>query len=100
MYISLTQNLAMFFCAFLKEHGALMEKQVGREEIIVSAFLESSPDTCLQASHEPLLKSLHYLLLISEVDDTEISKICLEYWNALAADLYRSHLELKNRMMF
>ena len=58
----------MFFCAFLKEHGALMEKQ---------------------ASHEPLLKSLHYLLLISEVDDTEISKICLEYWNALAADLYR-----------
>ena len=62
------QNLAMFFCAFLKEHGALMEKQ---------------------ASHEPLLKSLHYLLLISEVDDVEISKICLEYWNALAADLYR-----------
>merc|ERR1719270_105189 len=58
----------MFFCAFLKEHGALMEKQ---------------------ASHEPLLKSLHYLLLISEVDDVEISKICLEYWNALAADLYR-----------
>merc|ERR1711963_1337307 len=62
------QNLAMFFCAFLKEHGALMEKQ---------------------ASHEPLLKSLHYLLLISEVDDVEISKICLDYWNALAADLYR-----------
>ena len=29
MHISLTQNLAMFFCAFLKEHGALMEKQVG-----------------------------------------------------------------------
>merc|ERR1719297_153515 len=58
----------MFLCSFLKEHGALMEKQ---------------------ASHEPLLKSLHYLLLISEVDDVEISKICLEYWNALAADLYR-----------
>ena len=54
----------------------------------------------LQASHEPLLKSLHYLLLISEVDDTEISKICLEYWNALAADLYRSDLELENRMIF
>jgi len=62
------QNLAMFFCSFLKEHGALLEKQ---------------------PSQEPLLKSLHYLLLISEVDDVEISKICLEYWNALAADLYR-----------
>merc|ERR1719429_941607 len=62
------QNLAMFLCSFLKEHGQLLEKQ---------------------QSHEPLLKSLHYLLLISEVDDVEISKICLEYWNALAADLYR-----------
>jgi len=62
------QNLAMFLCAFLKEHGQLLEKQ---------------------PNQEPLLKSLHYLLLISEVDDTEIFKICLEYWNALAADLYR-----------
>lgn len=38
--------------------------------------------------HESLLKSLHYLLLISEVDEVEIFKICLEYWNSLAADLY------------
>ena len=38
--------------------------------------------------HEGLLKSLHYLLLISEVDEVEIFKICLEYWNTLAADLY------------
>jgi len=62
------QNLALFLCTYLKEHGQLLEKQ---------------PST------EPLLKALHYLLLISEVDDTEISKICLEYWNALTADLYR-----------
>ncbi|XP_023337430.1 exportin-1 [Eurytemora carolleeae] len=62
------QNLALFFCTFLKEHGQLLEKQ---------------------GDQEPLLKALHYLLLISEVDDTEISKICLEYWNSLAADLYR-----------
>ena len=62
------QNLSMFLCSFLKEHGTLLEKQ---------------------PSQEPLLKSLHYLLLISEVDDVEIFKISLEYWNALAADLYR-----------
>ena len=43
-------------------------------------------------NQEPLHKSLHYLLLISEVDDTEIFKICLEYWNALAADLHRNRL--------
>ncbi len=36
-----------------------------------------------------LLQSLHYLILISEVEETEIFKICLEYWNTLAADLYR-----------
>ena len=34
-------------------------------------------------------QSLNYLILISEVDEVEIFKICLEYWNSLAADLYR-----------
>ena len=61
------QNLALYLCTYLKEHGSLVEKQT---------------------DHEPLLKSLHYLLLISEVEETEIFKICLEYWNSLAADLY------------
>ena len=27
--------------------------------------------------------------MISEVEETEIFKICLEYWNTLAAQLYR-----------
>ncbi|KAH7932765.1 hypothetical protein HPB49_002391 [Dermacentor silvarum] len=36
-----------------------------------------------------IYKALHYLLLISEVEEVEIFKICLEYWNALASDLYR-----------
>ena len=31
----------------------------------------------------------HYLLLISEVEETEIFKICLEYWNTLSSELYR-----------
>lgn len=33
-------------------------------------------------------QGLHYLVLISEVEDVEIFKICLECWNGLAADLY------------
>nr|CAG4635920.1 EOG090X00LI [Eubosmina coregoni] len=61
------QNLAMFLCTMLRQHGQLMEH---REKANV-------------------LKALQYLLLISEVEETEIFKICLEYWNALAADLYR-----------
>ena len=57
----------MFLCTMLRQHGQLMEH---REKANV-------------------LKALQYLLLISEVEETEIFKICLEYWNALAADLYR-----------
>ena len=34
-------------------------------------------------------QALHYMLLVSEVEETEIFKICLEYWNHLAAELYR-----------
>lgn len=37
------------------------------------------------------LQALHYLILISEVEETEIFKICLEYWNYLAGSLYREH---------
>ena len=64
------QDLALFFCVFLKEHGSLVEKQ-------------QPPQS------DGLLKALHYLLLISEVDEVEIFKICLEYWNSLCSDLYR-----------
>ncbi len=61
------QNLAMFLCTMLRQHGPLMERR----------------------DKGNVLKALQYLLLISEVEETEIFKICLEYWNALAADLYR-----------
>jgi exportin-1 len=61
------QNSAMFLCTMLRQHGPLMER----------------------GDKGNVLKALQYLLLISEVEETEIFKICLEYWNALAADLYR-----------
>nr|CAD7393395.1 unnamed protein product [Timema cristinae] len=64
------QNLAMFLCTYLKEHGTLVEKK---------QLLDT------------LMKALHYIVLISSVEDVEIFKICLEYWNGLAADLYREH---------
>lgn len=60
------QNLAMFLCTFLKEHGPIAETAV------------------------PILRNaLHYLVLISEVEEVEIFKICIEYWNTLASDLYK-----------
>lgn len=63
------QNLSLFITSFLREHGSLIEKSSRHKEI--------------------LQDSLKYLVLISEVDDDEIFKICLEYWNILTADLYR-----------
>jgi exportin-1 len=67
------QNSAMFLCTMLSQHGPLMER---RNKVNV-------------------LKALEVLLLISEVEETEIFKICLEYWNVLAADLYREMLMTK-----
>ncbi|KAF0307331.1 Exportin-1 [Amphibalanus amphitrite] len=63
------QNLSVFLSVFLREHGSLVEKK--------------APET--------LDRALTYLVLISEVDETEIFKICLEYWNVLAGDLYREN---------
>lgn len=65
------QNLAVFLCTFLKEHGTLVE----------------GPETA-----DSLKKALMYLVLISEVEDVEIFKICLEYWNSLASDLYQDSI--------
>ncbi|XP_055916894.1 exportin-1 [Eupeodes corollae] len=63
------QNLAMFLCTFLKEHGKLVE------DVKYIDYLN---------------KALLYLVMISEVEDVEIFKICLEYWNNLVEDLYNS----------
>lgn len=56
-------------------------------------FLLSPPSSLLSPS---LLSSspsqaLHYLVLISEVDEKEIFKICLEYWNHLTSELYHEN---------
>lgn len=65
------QNLALFICTFLREHGLLIEQKSDMQNT--------------------LLEALHYLVLISMVDEKEIFKICLEYWNHLAAGLYREN---------
>lgn len=61
------QNLAMFYCAFAKSHAALIDG---------GNITENLND------------AYEYLLCISEVDDKEIFKICLEYWNFWVSELY------------
>eukprot|EP00123_Amoebidium_parasiticum_P017948 comp24043_c0_seq2/m.43098 comp24043_c0_seq2/g.43098 ORF comp24043_c0_seq2/g.43098 comp24043_c0_seq2/m.43098 type:complete len:1076 (-) comp24043_c0_seq2:246-3473(-) len=60
--------LSLFFTGFLKEHAQLLETT--------------------EEAQAGLLQGLEYLVQISDVDETEIFKICLEYWNSLAEGLY------------
>lgn len=102
------QNLSLFLCTFLKEHGQLIEKRLNLRETLMevrerentgesggNAYYKLNKNCLMNIyihSHiVPLVlfQALHYMLLVSEVEETEIFKICLEYWNHLAAELYR-----------
>eukprot|EP00698_Gefionella_okellyi_P014806 TRINITY_DN4120_c0_g1_i1.p1 TRINITY_DN4120_c0_g1~~TRINITY_DN4120_c0_g1_i1.p1 ORF type:complete len:1054 (-),score=265.94 TRINITY_DN4120_c0_g1_i1:42-3203(-) len=60
-------NLSLFFGSFFKHHLRLIE----------------APE------HQPVnLEGQKYLVQIALVDDVEVFKVCLEYFNYLASDLY------------
>ncbi|KAJ2814729.1 Karyopherin transporter, partial [Coemansia furcata] len=61
------QNVAMFLTSFLTSHLRLVESAATRETVI--------------QAHQ-------YLLRISQVDEREMFKVCLEYWNVLVKGLY------------
>ncbi|KAG5376706.1 hypothetical protein IGI04_041302 [Brassica rapa subsp. trilocularis] len=65
------QNLALFFTSFFKFHIRV---------------LESTPEFVTL-----LLAGLEYLINISYVDDTEVFKVCLDYWNLLVSELFDAH---------
>uniref|UniRef100_A0A1J3JN78 Exportin-1 n=1 Tax=Noccaea caerulescens TaxID=107243 RepID=A0A1J3JN78_NOCCA len=65
------QNLALFFTSFFKNHIRV---------------LESAPEIV-----QLLLAGLEYLISISYVDDTEVFKVCLDYWNSLVLELFDAH---------
>ncbi|CAI9774234.1 unnamed protein product [Fraxinus pennsylvanica] len=70
------QNLAMFFTSFYKSHIRV---------------LESTPQNI-----NALVMGLEYLINISYVDDTEVFKVCLDYWNLLVLELFEAHCNLDN----
>ncbi|PON41471.1 Coatomer beta subunit [Parasponia andersonii] len=43
-----------------------------------------------------LLMGLEYLINISYVDDTEVFKVCLDYWNSFVLELFEAHHNLDN----
>jgi exportin-1 len=66
------QNLALFLTAFLRAHLRALEAAPGAEV------------------RQALLAGLELLVAISYVDDTEVFKTCLEYWNYFVPDVYAS----------
>jgi exportin-1 len=61
------RHLALFLAGFFTVHASLLE---------------------VDAYRPALLSGLNYLVSISDVDDTEVFKICLDYWLHLSNDLY------------
>ncbi|KAL0358804.1 UNVERIFIED_CONTAM: protein EXPORTIN 1A [Sesamum angustifolium] len=70
------QNLALFFTSFFKSHIRVLESS--------------------QENISALLLGLEYLINISYVDDTEVFKVCLDYWNSLVLELFEAHHNLEN----
>ncbi|KAM7463572.1 hypothetical protein LguiA_031693 [Lonicera macranthoides] len=70
------QNLALFFTSFYKSHIRVLESS--------------------QENISGLLMGLDYLTNISYVDDTEVFKVCLDYWNSLVLELFEAHHNLDN----
>jgi len=66
-------NLALFLCNFFTMHLNIIEKL-------------PNPDF--------LTHGHYYLIRISQIDDREIFKICLEYWTKLVQELYEEMQQL------
>ncbi|MCJ1239831.1 Karyopherin transporter [Varicellaria rhodocarpa] len=67
------QNLALFLCNFFTMHLNVIENL---------------------PNHDYLTHSHYYLIRISQIDDREIFKICLEYWTKLVQELYEEMQQL------
>ncbi|KAL9065314.1 MAG: hypothetical protein Q9157_007516 [Trypethelium eluteriae] len=61
------QNLALFLCNFFSMHLSVIETLPNRDFLSHGHF---------------------YLIRISQIDDREIFKICLDYWTKLLSELY------------
>ncbi len=61
------QNLALFLCNFFSNHVSIIENLPNQDFLIHGHF---------------------YLIRISQIDDREIFKICLDYWTKLVCELY------------
>ncbi|CAM9165729.1 unnamed protein product [Ectocarpus fasciculatus] len=71
-------RLALFFGSFLRAHLKRFQTP-GSSELAV------------------LIEALHYFLMVSQVDDEEIFKTCLEFWHYFTKEQYSLELGLKQQ---
>jgi len=84
----LISNLAQFLSTYLNKHANLCE------------VFDSNPDSSRLETKQAHELALKYLLKISEVEDTEVFKICLDYWNWLTSELFReSPFEIRSGLL-
>lgn len=72
------RHLSIFITSFLKSHITLVEQESDQ-------------------TRQALGSAIQILLRISRVDDPDIFKICLEYWNLLVTDLYNAQRAYMNQ---
>ncbi|KAH7538418.1 hypothetical protein FEM48_Zijuj03G0197400 [Ziziphus jujuba var. spinosa] len=105
------QNLALFFTSFYKasfypifmnnfliyQQGASpVTPECHRLETYVMIPSHIRVLETTQENTTALLLGLEYLINISYVDDTEVFKVCLDYWNSLVLELFEAHHNLDN----
>ncbi len=69
------QNLALFLTSFFRSHIGALERR-------------DTPNA--EGVRQSLLQGLDVLVQISYVEDDEVLKICLDYWNFFVPDVYSS----------
>lgn len=72
------QNLALFLTSYLGSHVSVS----ANKEVIKLKIVEKG------GQNEYLINGHLYLLAISDIDDRELFRICLEYWSKLVSGLY------------
>ncbi|KAL6340583.1 hypothetical protein AAG906_010491 [Vitis piasezkii] len=86
----------------LRVHISTKPTPEAGEKFSYSSFKEHSGSKVLESSQEnisALLLGLEYLIGILYMDDTQVFKVCLDYWNSLVLELFEAHHNLDNLAM-
>ena len=91
-------NLALFLCSFFSAHLDVCLEFYTQTDILRSGLCNANTYACQLIEKLPnrdyLTHAHFYLIRISQIDDREVFKICLEYWTRLVQELYEEMQQL------